>query len=136
MTKTKTWSPRAQKRHRKKLVAALRSGEYRQTTEVLTDGKGYCCLGVACEISGLGGWVDSPMAPEQWAYLVGKAARPGGSNWSSAKLPELVRKYYGFAGRGASYGAFSRLIEKNDGGVSFKKIADIIESEPEGLVEK
>lgn len=30
-----------------KLVAALRSGKYKQTDGALKDGDGYCCLGVA-----------------------------------------------------------------------------------------
>lgn len=33
-----------------KWIDALRSGDYQQTKEVLHDSKGYCCLGVACEI--------------------------------------------------------------------------------------
>lgn len=31
-------------------VEALRSGEYKQTTLVLCDNYGYCCLGVACKV--------------------------------------------------------------------------------------
>lgn len=31
-------------------LAALRSGKYPQTTGKLQDEKGYCCLGVACEL--------------------------------------------------------------------------------------
>ncbi len=34
------------KKVKRKWVAALRSRKYRQTTEFLKDGKGYCCLGV------------------------------------------------------------------------------------------
>lgn len=38
--------------HRGELIAALRSGEYRQATNTLRHGRGssasYCCLGVAC----------------------------------------------------------------------------------------
>ena len=36
-----------------KWVAALRSGEYKQAKNVLTDGIGFCCLGVLCELSRL-----------------------------------------------------------------------------------
>lgn len=32
-----------------KWTAALRSGRYKQTTDSLQDGHGYCCLGVACK---------------------------------------------------------------------------------------
>jgi hypothetical protein len=31
-------------------VTALRSGEYKQTTGSLNNGRGYCCLGVLCEL--------------------------------------------------------------------------------------
>lgn len=34
----------------KKWVKALRSGKYQQTKSRLQDEKGYCCLGVACDI--------------------------------------------------------------------------------------
>lgn len=34
----------------KKWVEALESGEYKQTTGVLRDYDGYCCLGVACDL--------------------------------------------------------------------------------------
>lgn len=32
-------------------IEALESGEFTQTTGVLRDDKGYCCLGVACEVA-------------------------------------------------------------------------------------
>jgi len=41
---------RIDKRSIKKWVAALRSGEYKQTRAVLNDENGFCCLGVACKI--------------------------------------------------------------------------------------
>lgn len=34
----------------KQWVKALRSGKFKQTTNVLYDGKGYCCLGVLCRL--------------------------------------------------------------------------------------
>jgi hypothetical protein len=33
-----------------KWADALRSGDYKQTRDTLQDKKGYCCLGVACEV--------------------------------------------------------------------------------------
>jgi hypothetical protein len=35
---------------KEKWVAALRSGKYKQTSEVLYDYEGFCCLGVLCDI--------------------------------------------------------------------------------------
>ncbi len=34
----------------RKVLLALRSGEYKQTKEALQDGGGYCCLGVMCAV--------------------------------------------------------------------------------------
>jgi hypothetical protein len=35
----------------KKWIEALRSGKFSQTRERLADTKGFCCLGVACEVA-------------------------------------------------------------------------------------
>ena len=37
-------------------VTALESGEYKQGRDRLRDGDDFCCLGVACDLSGLGEW--------------------------------------------------------------------------------
>lgn len=39
--------------HTQKWLDALRSGEYEQTMGVLSDGVGYCCIGVAGHVTGL-----------------------------------------------------------------------------------
>ena len=44
--------------NQKKWLAALRSGDYAQTRESLQDTNGFCCLGVACDISGVGSWSE------------------------------------------------------------------------------
>lgn len=38
------------------LIAALRSGEYKQAHKRLRDGDAFCCLGLGCEIMGIGRW--------------------------------------------------------------------------------
>ena len=47
----------------KKLVEALRSEEYTQTTGTLHNLDGYCCLGVACDVflkeTGIGEWSNT-----------------------------------------------------------------------------
>lgn len=40
------------KKLKTKWIKALRSGKYKQCRTILTDGKGYCCIGVLGEISG------------------------------------------------------------------------------------
>ena len=46
--------------HREQWIEALRSGKYEQAKGILRDvddNNKFCCLGVACEISGLGEWL-------------------------------------------------------------------------------
>lgn len=44
--------PKLPEDFKKKWIEVLRSGEYKQAHFKLFDGIGYCCLGVACSISG------------------------------------------------------------------------------------
>jgi hypothetical protein len=39
-----------------KWVEALRSGRYKQGRGCLRSGDNYCCLGVLCDVSGVGQW--------------------------------------------------------------------------------
>ena len=42
---------------KRKWLAALRSGKYQQAKAALhRQGDGFCCLGVLCDVSGLGKW--------------------------------------------------------------------------------
>lgn len=121
-----TWSKRAQREHRKKWVAALESGEYGQTKNMLTNGQGFCCLGVACEISGLGEWVDGPYG--EWVYEVD-------GEGSNELLPEPVREWLGLAGEGGDFNSDTEsLANLNDKGKTFKSIAKVIREEPVGLI--
>ena len=43
---------------RTKWTTALRSGRYRQTQNRLRSGDEFCCLGVLCDVSGAGTWVN------------------------------------------------------------------------------
>lgn len=43
--------------NRKRWADALRSGKYDQVNGVLRSSFGYCCLGVACDVSDVGCWV-------------------------------------------------------------------------------
>lgn len=42
--------------NRKTFLEALRSGKYPQSTQRLRREDGFCCLGVACDVSELGTW--------------------------------------------------------------------------------
>ena len=77
------------RRNMEKFVAALRSGEYRQGMgELCTpsypeqDGPEHCCLGVACDVSGLGKWAPSGV------YVIGRSK-------FSSYLPDQVADWLG-----------------------------------------
>ena len=111
------------KENRRKWVEALRSGEYEQCTGRLHDGSGFCCLGVLCEVIGM---KKKRIATE--IYYFGNA---------SEIAPLKAQRSVGLISRNGSFdydnGNGSCLAEENDSGKSFSEIADIIESEPEGL---
>ena len=119
-----------------KLVDALRSGDYKQARDKLRRGDSYCCLGVACDISGLGEWGWHRGRLEYW---VDGNALPLENDEEVCPgymtLPERVREWVGFADERGRYGGSEHwsLMEHNDSGMSFQEIADLIESEPEGL---
>ncbi len=116
-----------------KWLTALRSGEYDQATGKLRelndngDVVGYCCLGVACEISGLGTW-------EGEDYLVNGVMDPE----VVGLLPVAVREWLGFDTSNPALDvpededetAYSSATEANDDyGLSFGEIADAIEAQ-------
>lgn len=102
----------------KRLVAALRSGDYKQTMGQLRNGGGFCCLGVACNLFDPTGWRED-MTYNNVKYM----------------LPADVQDFFGFTYGNATFGQDSTdgLTDRNDGGATFAEIADLIESEPPGL---
>lgn len=118
----------------KKWVAALRSGEYQQGMDALRDGDRFCCLGVACDV------YRKATGDGEWTDMVFSVDRGDWDEWSSASLPDAVRKWIGLQTAFGDWDAtpeneFGCLSGANDSGEPFAKIADIIESEPEGLFE-
>ena len=110
------------KKRIRKLVAALRSGKYRQTRGRLKGKRGYCCLGVACEISKLGEF------DEVGSYVTGLSWR----DCSTETLPDSVIEYYGFVNScpvlKTRTGKESDAVSMNDGGHNnFYDIADAFE---------
>lgn len=129
-----TYTPEEQAENRRKLVEALRSGEYQQGRSALThhlkEGKDlFCCLGVACDLFAK----EHPdilnrHTGETISTFIGK----GGAQYSSV-LPLIVRDWLGFATASGELridfekqGATS-LAQLNDIGTPFKEIADVIE---------
>jgi hypothetical protein len=123
-----------------KWLEALESGEFQQGRGRLRHGERcqedrYCCLGVACEVyrreTGNGEWVY-PDGGEWFPCF-----RVGDGYLADGTLPLPVSAWLGlrtFSGfYGGELGMDSSLTSRNDGGASFKEIADIVRSEPRGL---
>ena len=123
----------------KKWVEALRSGRFKQGKRALTTvigGEEYdCCLGVACKVaieSGLDLKISGRTMP---TLLDGQLARIYDVS-SYGVLPEKVREWLGLMWSDGAYGTDAgehHLTEDNDSGKTFEQIADIIESQPNGL---
>lgn len=81
-----------------KWVAALKSGNFPQAGGALKTDEGFCCLGVLCEVSGLGEWekektnVDVLDSESQMGYPYSKANTKVWEvgNSSAAILPSFV----------------------------------------------
>ena len=117
----------------RKWVAALRSGRYAQGRSVLrrvgTDE--FCCLGVACDLAVDAGVIPPPEQSDgAYGYGVGHER-------DHIVLPPSVARWLGLRTHGGDYGgtdlAAECLAADNDNGMSFRRVADLIESEPEGL---
>lgn len=115
----------------KKWVEALRSGDYEQTTGVLRKASNQrCCLGVACDL------YAKETGEGEWVYRIGHTYFVTKRDQSYSLLPNDVRNWLGLftsKGRFIDEHEFFSLTDLNDAGASFIKIANTIESEPEGL---
>jgi hypothetical protein len=110
---------------RKIWVEALRSGKYEQGTGYLCARGKHCCLGVACDL-----FASELTISVGFDRFDSEVVRYGNDpNF----LPESVRDALGLRGRAGAYSNTS-LANDNDHGKTFLEIADIIESEPEGLI--
>lgn len=96
---------------------ALESGKYRQTKQVLRSNAFHCCLGVACDISGIGKWDDD------FDYITSSQA-------GSQVLPQEVMEWLGVENRDpyVNVNGYSfPLTDLNDSqGYSFPEIAAAI----------
>lgn len=110
----------AEYRERKnKLVAALRSGKYKQGRGLLRSlNNEYCCLGVAEDLRGVD-WT-----PGNDCYALGDTYN---------MLTREGRLFYGFTDNAGNFtGGVLWHLNDNEA-KTFAEIADIIDSEPEGL---
>ena len=132
-----TYTLEEQKEHRRILVKKLRSGEYTQTKGYLRNQGGFCCLGIACDLTnGISKWrkrlendiYNDKKDKNKFYFLFGK---------DNETLPKAVMDYYGFVHSDGGFLNEKRcrrtLAGMNDNGISFLKIADVIESEPKDM---
>jgi hypothetical protein len=118
-----------------KWVAALRSGEYLQGKGVLKkvnkdDEIRYCCLGVLCEVAGLE--LEEDLSKPTGTAKVNYGVRDTQGDWIvTTSIPESLAGQFGLGLQDLPDGNFydpqNPLIDKNDNGVTFAKIADWIE---------
>lgn len=114
---------------KKQWIEALRSGKYEQGTAYLRKNDRHCCLGVLCDISGLGEWKEDG--------LLGGDAYVTNSYATSKALPPAVMEWAGlltanpYIGKVLQHGRVGSLAEYNDGiwveKKDFNGIADLIE---------
>jgi len=101
-------------------VDALRSGVYNQTRGVLQNEKGYCCLGVLCDIHA--NETNTRWVPEAFSFVYASEINV---------LPTIVRKWAGLKHKDPTVkvdGAHEALSNMNDIlRKTFAEIADVIE---------
>lgn len=100
------------RRRIRRWVRALRSGKYRQGPGWLCVGDAFCCLGVACDISGLGRWGRGVRG---MPYVTQDGE-------DICFMPSPVQDWFGLDYRYCEF-----LAGLNDCGRSFDEIADVIE---------
>jgi hypothetical protein len=111
------------KKNIRKWVEALRSGKFKQTSGSLKRGDAYCCLGVACEISGLfTGW--------KLLFPYADTAETVKEGVNETTLPRLAMDWLGVDETDPTLlkrSTPNTAAELNDYGKSFKQIATYIE---------
>ena len=116
----------------KKWVAALRSGEYRQTTGSLTvisgaEDRGFCCLGVLTDLCAKN--FDLPLEEllslKKDGGICGDVEKWSGMVSAFGDLPKMASAEYSVKHKS--------LADLNDAGAGFSRIADVIEENWEKL---
>lgn len=115
---------------KKKWINELLYGDYHQTHAQLGDTEGgRCCLGVACEL--MPNVTSSPGTTTHYTYetLLTYTYEQPTELFSSPRIEteELLLTPLMMAEIGLAYEDMKKLSELNDGGYSFKAIADYIE---------
>lgn len=79
-------------------VDALRSGDYKQTTETLANNHGYCCLGVACEVFNKHnpGILEITEKPKKEVHTISNCEKVKLYDGNHDILPSIVSNWFGF----------------------------------------
>jgi len=100
-------------------TAALRSGYFKQDKGQLRSNKGYCCLGVLCELAEKDGIITEEMydpADDEWQYYTKSG------EYNTLMPPNAVQSWAGLTSRQVStLGSLNDEYKK-----SFDEIADYI----------
>lgn len=100
-------------------IAALRSGEYGQGQRRLKSAEGYCCLGVACEVSGLGDWEGDIRDSHGQVYVIDE------NDFSRTVLPMGVSRWLGIDQE--NHGSQNPyIVEAEDGDISAATMNDLL----------
>lgn len=105
---------------KKRWVEALRSGKYKQGKERLKSEQGFCCLGVLCDLAvhdGVGQWNGQCFTTDDKSveYMPPQKIK----DWSGLRMGVPLMTEIGL----------SQAHVLNDQGISFEKIADLIEEQ-------
>lgn len=105
-----------------KWVAALRSGKYQQDSGRLRTEKGFCCLGVLCDVVNESKWAVHDRTSESGEKdTVFRYIDTGGTEVDSY-LPDSIQEQLTL-----TEWQCSELADLNDTGSLFSMIADVIE---------
>jgi len=112
-----------------KWIAALRSGEYKQTKGALRKADGFCCLGVLCDLTRKEGlvstdWKERLVTTNRLYFADGEGNEVYEFDGMRIWPPDEVRSLIETDKLPIS---FWQLAERNDNGASFESIAADIE---------
>ena len=96
-------------------IAALRSGKYAQDVVALKSFKGYCCLGVKCELEGAFVW----NGVEAYGAIAVYKGTCGLFSYGNLPAKAIITD--------ARAGIIDSLAQANDYGLTFNQIATVIE---------
>lgn len=109
-----------------KWIEALRSGEYVQAQGYLHNSKGYCCLGVLCDIyqkeTGNGEWVKENDYNDIETFILGDERKIG-------TLPEAVMEWAGLSEKKSIPLAMANDSQVKELRADFSEIAKMIEKD-------